>query len=74
MTSNLISFQSRSNPGGLRGPAAGLESLAAQARAYASERALPDAVRADLVTFAGRCETHSAILEADLILADAEVA
>lgn len=70
--SNLISLESRLAPGGLRGPAAGLESLAAQARTFASTRDLDDFVRAQLVAAASKLETAAAALEADDVLADAE--
>lgn len=65
---NLISFKSRSNPGGLRGPAAGLESLAAQARNVRRSNELPAFMVKLLIDLEHAAETHAALASADEIL------
>jgi hypothetical protein len=71
---NLILLESRLAPGGLRGPAAGLESLAAQARNVRRSNELPAFMVKLLIDLEHHAETQAALLEADDILADGEVA
>lgn len=70
-SSNLISFESRREPGGLRGPAAGLESLAAQARNVRRANELPPFMVKLLIDLEHHAETQAALMSADEILAEA---
>lgn len=75
MTSPLLTFPCRHGSAGAGGgPAAGLESLAAQARNVRRAHDLPDYITKLLIDLEHHAETAAAKLEADEILADAEVA